>query len=86
MNTTPQAEGLYQQFSSNVVRIKDKYGHNLTVEREKVANTARGILKKAERGYYKLHMDFRGNATDALENLKGRIQSVLGRYRVSDDF
>lgn len=82
----PEVEELYRQFAFRVRRIRTEYGHNFLVERKKVADAARRVINKAERRYHRLHSDFRRNAIDALENLSSRIQSVLEKYKVSDDF
>ncbi|MFH1802243.1 MAG: B12-binding domain-containing radical SAM protein [archaeon] len=77
----PQVETLYEQFVAGAREISERYGGNIRKQAKLISKAAREALERAERGYERLHKDFRASrAGVALENLRGRIQEELARY------
>lgn len=72
----PEINSWYNDFATEAGRIYERYGNDFQRARKLVSAKARKLVARAEKTYYSLHKDFRGKATNVLEDLKRRLQKT----------
>lgn len=82
-NYQTQTESLYERFTRRAGEIYGRYRakHELSEGESRVRTYAAKIISRAEARYSKLHKDFRGDARNALENLKERVHKGTEKIR-----
>ncbi|MFH1290546.1 MAG: radical SAM protein [Nanoarchaeota archaeon] len=78
-----RTESLYEQFAARAREISTRYGKNVGKRVRLISKAAQRVLDRAERGYEKLHEDFRvSRAEVALKHLRERITTETAKYGV----
>ncbi|PIN89830.1 B12-binding domain-containing radical SAM protein [Candidatus Pacearchaeota archaeon CG10_big_fil_rev_8_21_14_0_10_32_14] len=75
-----KTESYYYQFEQYLKELSNDY--TLSDKVSQVRKKARGILRKAEKGYKQLHEDFRSDAIQRYEVLKERLNQELEKYHL----
>jgi radical SAM superfamily enzyme YgiQ (UPF0313 family) len=70
-----------ENFREKAGRIYMNTRKDIGIRLEKISESAHKVLENAENKYHKLHEDFRGNAENALLNLKDRINGIVTSYK-----
>ena len=76
----PRTETLFNKFKAKVGRLQHQYAHDLERQRALALKYGSQIVRKAERRYNQLHVDFRKGAEKSLYNLRENIQNTLSRF------
>jgi uncharacterized protein YukE len=75
-------ESIYNRFQKKVGKLRRKFEGDAQEQWRHLQITGRKMMDKAQAKYLRLHEDFRENAEEMFENLRGRIEGYLENYRL----